>query len=66
MPPGHETQELMLEELRCVKTDLRAVIEQVTLMRIEVAALKVKAGVWGAMAGAVPALGALAIWLMSR
>lgn len=28
--------------------------------------LKIKAGVWGAMGAAIPAVGALIIWFMSR
>jgi hypothetical protein len=38
--------------------------EKLTLVRIDVAALKVKAGIWGAAAGMIPAIiTALAVWI---
>ena len=47
-----ERHETLLEDIR----------KEVTSVRIEVGMLKVKAGVWGAIAGAIPVVIALGIW----
>ena len=38
--------------------------QEITSLRVVVAGLKVKAGVWGAVAGFLPALAALLLWLL--
>ena len=35
-------------------------------LRVEVAMLKIKAGVWGALAGLIPAFSVLVWWIVSR
>jgi len=40
--------------------------EQIVALRESVAGLRVKAGVWGLIAGAFPALGAGLLWLFGR
>jgi len=40
--------------------------EQIIALRESVAGLRVKAGVWGLIAGALPALGATLLWFFGR
>jgi hypothetical protein len=40
--------------------------EQITLVRIELAKLKVKSGVWGVIGGAIPVIILVAIYLIIR
>lgn len=49
-------EKLVMHELSTLKEELEEVKEGVTLLRIDVAQLKVKAGIWGAAAGMIPAL----------
>lgn len=59
-----EYQRLVLGKLEQVDSDIKELERQVTLLRIDFAQQKVKAGMWGAVAGMVPALVAvLAIWV---
>ncbi len=46
---------LVLFRLDALATDLQRVEDKVEALLIDVAMLKVKAGVWGAVAGAIPA-----------
>ena len=64
-------EDLILERIEEVREGLRAnqkahavIGEQVTQLRVDVGALKVKAGIWGLIAGALPALGAAIVWLV--
>lgn len=49
-------EKLVLNKIDALEKDIIALDEKVTLLRIDVAQLKVKAGMWGAIAGMVPAL----------
>jgi hypothetical protein len=49
-------EKLVMGELAALKTEVAAIDEKLTLIRIDVAQLKVKAGIWGAVAGMIPAL----------
>lgn len=49
-------EKLVMDKLATLEADVLAIDEKVTLLRIDVAQLKVKAGMWGAVAGMVPAL----------
>lgn len=56
-PQGWSAYEKMvLNRLDELERDIRQLDDKVTLLRIDVAQLKVKAGMWGAVAGMVPAL----------
>lgn len=56
-PAGWSAYEkLVLDKLETLEGRVDAVDEKVVLLRIDVAQLKVKAGVWGAAAGMIPAL----------
>lgn len=55
-PEWSAYEKLVLGELDSLKTRLDGVDEKLVLVRIDVAQLKVKAGMWGAAAGLIPAL----------
>ena len=55
-------EKLVLSELEELKQGMVGLEEQVVLVRIDVARLKVKAGLWGGLAGLVP--GAIAVGLL--
>jgi hypothetical protein len=40
--------------------------DDIANVKVELAMLKVKAGMWGAVAGAIPTIAALLFWLMSK
>lgn len=49
-------EKLVIHRLDTVDRQLQELEEQVLLMRIELAQRKVKAGLWGAAAGSIPAI----------
>ncbi len=49
-------EKLVMDKLETLEDRIDAVDEKVVLLRIDVAQLKVKAGIWGAAAGMIPAL----------
>ena len=49
-------EKLVLEKLDDLETRVEVLDEKLTLVRIDVAQLKVKAGIWGAAAGMIPAM----------
>ena len=50
-----EHRQFIVRKLDEQSAEISALHEQVTLMRIDLAMLKVRAGMWGALAGAIPA-----------
>lgn len=56
----------VLKELERLNTNYEALRKEVSKIHTEVATLKVKAGLWGALGAAVPVLLMLAIQLMQR
>jgi hypothetical protein len=40
--------------------------DDIAQIKVEIAMLKVKAGAWGALAGLLPTLAALLIWLVTK
>ncbi len=55
---------LIIQKVDDLDAKVNHMDEKLTLVRIDVAALKVKAGIWGAAAGMVPAIvTALAVWI---
>jgi hypothetical protein len=54
-------EKLVLHRLDSLDTRLEDLEEQVVLMRIELAQRKVKAGLWGALAGSIPAVAAVIV-----
>jgi hypothetical protein len=59
-------EKLVLGELNDLKAELAQVEQQLVLMRIDIATLKVKSGLWGAVAGAIPALVAIVVVLVTQ
>ena len=49
-------ERLVMDKLASLEADITTLDEKVTLLRIDVAQLKVKAGIWGGMVGMIPAL----------
>lgn len=49
-------EKLVMDKLATMESDIHGLDEKITLLRIDVAQLKVKAGIWGAAAGMIPAL----------
>lgn len=60
MSPG-EYDKLVLFRLDALATDLSRVEDKVEALLIDMAMLKVKSGVWGAMAGLIPASVAIVV-----
>lgn len=57
---------LILETLKEIKQRLDRIEREVSIIKVENRALEIKAGLWGALAGAIPtALAALLLWLRS-
>lgn len=49
-------EKLVMSTLHEQKTEIAEMHEDIVLLRIEVAKLKMKAGIWGAVAGMIPAV----------
>ncbi len=69
MPPQEgngwgEYSKLVLQKLQDHETLLKDINEALIQVRVEIAMLKVKSGVWGAMAGAVPSAIAIIFFYM--
>lgn len=56
MPEFSPFEQLLIKRLDGLDERVDSVDEKVVLLRIDVAQLKVKAGIWGAAAGMIPAL----------
>ena len=48
-------EKLVMSELADLKAEVATIHDEVTLVRIDLAMLKVKSGIWGAAAGFIPA-----------
>ena len=59
-------QKLVLAKLDDHGKDIGKIREDTARMRVEVGALKVRSGIWGALAGVIPALGVAIFWLLSH
>jgi hypothetical protein len=49
-------EKLVMNKLDTLEDRVDALDDKLTLVRIDVAGLKVRAGIWGAVAGLIPAL----------
>ena len=54
----------VLKTLEDLNDKYESLDEKVNQIRIDIAKLQVKAGIWGAMGGAVPVVIGLAIWIL--
>ena len=68
MPPDDWEQwsKHVLEELKRLSESYEKVSEIVTNLREDIATLKVKSGIWGAIGGIIPILVIVGIWLIFR
>ena len=60
----NEWREHVLEELRRAYAEQQAVRKDLQQMSVQIAQLKVRAGIWGAVAGAIPPLMLLLLRLL--
>lgn len=56
MPDNSAFEQIVLREIAEIKKEVNELTEIVVLARIDIATLKVKAGIWGAAAGMIPAV----------
>ena len=68
---NHRSWELLLERLKTIEDGQKAsqakcetIMSCITSLRVDVAQLKIKAGIWGLIGGAIPVCTALMIWLL--
>ncbi len=61
-----EYKRLVLEELKTSKESRKEIKICLTNIKVEIAKLKVKSGIWGAIAGAIPATVILIFWLLKN
>ena len=61
-----EYQRLVMSELRQLREDLKSARSEINDIRIEMTTLKVKAGMWGLLAGTVPAAVAVMLHFFGR
>ena len=57
--------ELIVLKLTTLEEKIDTLDERVTLCRVDIAGLKVKSGIWGAIAGMIPAAIAVSMWVLS-
>ncbi len=62
----NEWAKYVLKELERLNEGQKETNDQMQLLRTDVAMLKVKAGIWGAVAGSIPAIGTLIIALLLK
>ena len=60
-----EWSRFVLKELERLNTCYERLDEKLDKMNNDIISLKLKAGVWGALAGAIPVLVAILIWLLA-
>lgn len=58
-------EKLVMSKLQSLEAGQIDMQEQIVLVRLDVATLKVKAGVWGGLAGLVPAAVGMALVILS-
>jgi hypothetical protein len=60
----HRTESTILAALNEIKKEQKEQAKQINLCRVDIASLKVKSGLWGAAAGAIPVILGLVVWLV--
>ena len=68
MPPGEwsEYEKLVIAELKRLNQSYEGLRENIEKLNLELTKLKIKAGIWGAIAGAIPGLSIAVLWLLTR
>jgi len=62
----NEWSKFVLKELERLNTCSKDLKQSVDKARMDIVALKVKAGFWGAVGGAIPAVIALGVWIVQK
>ena len=52
--------------IRSIASKVDKIVDDLTSLKIDVGALKVKSGVWGLMGGMIPAIGVALMYLVSK
>lgn len=58
--------DIIENEIKSLREEVKGQRELITQLRIDVRALHVKSGIWGALAGMLPAMGMAILWAVSR
>ena len=56
----------VLAELKRLNSCYGSLLDEMIIVKQEIAMLKIKAGLWGAAAGAIPSLAALLIYVVAK
>lgn len=59
-------QKLVLSQLEAHNKDLNELSDKISDLRVEISALKIQAGIWGLMAGLVPAVIGVALTFLGH
>lgn len=62
----NEWSKYVLKELERLNTCQERIEHDIGTIKTEIATLKVRSGVWGGVAGLIPAIGVLIYWVLSR
>ena len=62
----NQYQRLVLSKLDEHQSEISQIRSHVVQIRIDVSALKIRAGVWGALAGLLPAIGVAIFWMLRQ
>ena len=66
MDEWHEYRKLVIDTTERHQACIKDLYDQLGAVKVEVALLKLKAGVWGLLAGALPGAIAIAVWLLKE
>jgi len=61
-----EWSKYVLKTLEETNEDVKVIRQDVSKLFTEIAMLKVKAGIWGAMGGAIPVVVLLLVWMVKN
>lgn len=59
-------KELILSDLKELKVDQKTMLVDIVTIKTEMATLKVKSGIWGALAGLIPVILFLMGWIVLK
>ena len=61
-----EWSKYVLKELERQDQFMKDLANKVNKIEIQIATLKAKSGIWGALAGMIPAVGTILYWLLTK
>jgi len=62
----HDWKDLVLLEMKSLRKEVIEGRKDIAGLKTEMAVLKVKSGIWGFAAGAIPVVGSLLIWILKN